>query len=851
MKNLFYLLLLLVIHLPAIAQIPTGYYDEAEGLSADELKTALYNIIKEHKEFPYTSGSTDTWDILKETDKDPDNPSNVIGLYSGFSMDAAAEYNGGDGWTREHVWAKSRGDFGTTMGPGTDVHHLRPEDNSTNSARSNRTFAECNEPFTDNSGTYSGATGSYTSSSDFVWEPRAEVKGDVARMIFYMATRYEGENGEPDLEVVDYIVEQYSSLPEHGKLTDLLIWHEEDPVDDYERNRNDIIYGYQENRNPFIDHPEYVASIWGDVSGPFVSVDKSGFSADFGSVLFGQSFVQSYNLNGYNLEGDVTVTVDAPFYLSLDNTNFSNSVVLTHTADQVTESFLIYVKFEPQQSDAQTFDLSITHSSANMTDVVLEVSGQEGEATISSIQQARAKGLGTVVDVTGVILGGENNSSSSRVLYDGTAGIVIRSPDGETNETASLVIGDSVVVSGAITEYANLLQINGAPMSVTLISQNATLPEPKELTIDEISEIYESQLAVIKNVRFSDSGQVFKGGGEDGNFEITDGTGTLAFRIGNAGHPLVGTTIPSGLYDVVGYIGQFVDDYQITPRNVEDVTPVETDPTPEEIITISSARDRPEGEIVKVKGVVIGGENNNSINRIVFDGTAGLVVRGTDLGHLSSTLVMGDSVEVSGGILDYNGLFELEDGVKITVLNSGNSLPAPQEITLEDLGEAYESELIMVRGVSVSGSGSFEPGNYTLTDDSGTAIMRIGSSANPIVSMELPNGVFDLVGYVGQDGGDYQIFPRLTTDITNIIEVLANNAKQKSDMIYPNPAVSDVRINIGDQELVKVEVYNQEGKLVLEQLLSKSLNVSSLKKGLYFVLATTEEEVFYSKLIKQ
>jgi hypothetical protein len=94
------------------------------------------------------------------------------------------------------------------------------------------------------------------------FEPRDAVKGDVARMIFYMATRYDGDNGEPDLEVVDH-VNTYPK-PEMGKLSVLLKWNIQDPPDDFEKHRNNIIYSnYQHNRNPFIDHPEYVTSIWG------------------------------------------------------------------------------------------------------------------------------------------------------------------------------------------------------------------------------------------------------------------------------------------------------------------------------------------------------------------------------------------------------------------------------------------------------------------------------------------------------------------------------------------------------------------------------------------------------------
>lgn len=249
----------------SFGQIPPGYYDPAAFLTGAALKAALNNIISGHTTYPYTSSSTDVWDILKETDKDTLNPNNVICLYSGFSRNAALEFDNGNGWNREHVWAKSHGNFGTANGPGTDVHALRPADESVNNARSDRWFAECTSPYTDGD----GPTGSYTSSTQWVWKPRDEVKGDVARMMFYMATRYEGENGEVDLELIDYLPTDNSSpLPLHAKVSDLYQWHLDDPVSNWEKNRNDIIYyNYQHNRNPYIDHPEFVAMIWGPDAG--------------------------------------------------------------------------------------------------------------------------------------------------------------------------------------------------------------------------------------------------------------------------------------------------------------------------------------------------------------------------------------------------------------------------------------------------------------------------------------------------------------------------------------------------------------------------------------------------------
>ncbi|MCY7947492.1 endonuclease [Bacillus atrophaeus] len=224
------------------------YYETAEGKSGEVLKSALHRIISGHTMLSYS----EVWTALKETDEDPANPNNVILLYTNESR--AKSLNGGSvgDWNREHVWAKSHGGFGTSKGPGTDIHHLRPADVQVNSARGNMDF--------DNGGSeHPKAPGNYYDGDS--WEPRDEVKGDVARMLFYMAVRYEGDDGYPDLELNDKTGN--GSSPYHGKQSVLLEWNKQDPVDDSERRRNDIIYDeFQHNRNPFIDHPEWADEIW-------------------------------------------------------------------------------------------------------------------------------------------------------------------------------------------------------------------------------------------------------------------------------------------------------------------------------------------------------------------------------------------------------------------------------------------------------------------------------------------------------------------------------------------------------------------------------------------------------------
>jgi endonuclease I len=256
----YFLLIFYLLYCTALnAQIPDGYYDSAIGLSDEKLKSALHEIIKGHIEFPYTNKETDTWDILKETDRDSKNPDNVILFYTGRSVNAAQEYNNKQGWNREHVWSKSHGNFKTAPGMGTDVHHLKPSDISVNSARGNKDFDVGGSFYID------GDDVTECKSDADSWEPRDAVKGDVARILFYMATRYEGEDGEPDLELVDAVNTYDLNEPGKGyfgKLSTLLDWHISDPVDSFEINRNHIIYSYQKNRNPFIDHPEFVAKIW-------------------------------------------------------------------------------------------------------------------------------------------------------------------------------------------------------------------------------------------------------------------------------------------------------------------------------------------------------------------------------------------------------------------------------------------------------------------------------------------------------------------------------------------------------------------------------------------------------------
>ncbi|GAB4319057.1 MAG: hypothetical protein Kow00127_11200 [Bacteroidales bacterium] len=258
-KTVFLLFLLGFYLFRVTAQIPPGYYDPAAGLSGTSLKSALHGIIDNHTSISYTQ----VIDALKVLEEDPANSSNVILFYKRTSQSKSTFGSGVNDWNREHLWPSSHGDFGTSIPEGTDLHHLRATDVTVNSDRGDKDFDNCQASGTQ----HPEATLCYYTTD--AWEPPDEVKGDVARAIFYMVVRYEGDPGESDLELSDFYTSTSSGNGYLGIKQTLLQWNEDDPPDTYEIDRNNTIYQYyQYNRNPFIDHPEYATLIWGDGFAP-------------------------------------------------------------------------------------------------------------------------------------------------------------------------------------------------------------------------------------------------------------------------------------------------------------------------------------------------------------------------------------------------------------------------------------------------------------------------------------------------------------------------------------------------------------------------------------------------------
>lgn len=333
--------------------------------NAEELKNALSVIIaKDHKQLSYKQ----VWSALTYADQDPADDKKVIEIYTGESISKYNNQTSGSGagkWNREHVWAKSHGFPSDSQWGYTDAHHLRPSDPGINTARSNNDFGACSD--TGEEVLFNGVgTGNYLNKTTDCWEPRDEVKGDVARMIMYMDTRYQGTDtattNMPDLIVVDRLTTTAEdSEPLIGTLCTLYAWNKLDAVDTYEQNRNNQVYKYQGNRNPFIDRPELVQEVYGAVCGddpnPALVVDGDIVTPE--SVTEGTAY--TIDASAITAGEGVTLTYKWEQIVAEEKTVVGDQAVLSLTAPMVkadeTLSFALTIS---DGSLATTKDVSLS-----------------------------------------------------------------------------------------------------------------------------------------------------------------------------------------------------------------------------------------------------------------------------------------------------------------------------------------------------------------------------------------------------------------------------------------------------------------------------------------------------------
>lgn len=258
------------------AQIPQGYYDSAQGLIGYELKTELKNIISNHTVHSYSS----LWNFFDDLDEDIyyENDGTLLDVYSenptgpdpyNYNLgpaDRCGNYTQeADCWNREHVFPQ--GFFNEQLPMKTDLHHILPVDGYVNNRRGNAPFGKVgNASWTSANGTKVGSC-NVAGHSGTCFEPLDEFKGDIARIFLYFATRYEDEVTssswkDPNIDNNNPLNGTNDQVYKDWYIEVLLDWHEQDPVSQKEIDRNNGIYNIQNNRNPFIDHPEWAEMIW-------------------------------------------------------------------------------------------------------------------------------------------------------------------------------------------------------------------------------------------------------------------------------------------------------------------------------------------------------------------------------------------------------------------------------------------------------------------------------------------------------------------------------------------------------------------------------------------------------------
>ena len=300
------------------AEIPTGYYNSAVGKTGAALKTQLYSITSSGYQ---TKTYDDLYTIYETSDRTPSGK--IWDMYSTCTWDFGSGTCGNysavcDCYNREHSIPQSW--FNEASPMKSDAFHVYPTDGKVNGQRSNFPFGECaNGTSLSSNAKGKLGTSTFPGYSGTVFEPADEYKGDFARTYFYFATRY--ENIMTSIGGDSFRGNVYPALSDWS-VNLFLKWHRQDPVSQKEIDRNNAIYVYQKNRNPFIDYPELAEYIWGNKMGtnwtlnpttdPILYSPSTGSSVDFGTVKYKQTIIKTVSVLGSNLTGDLTVTLSGP-----------------------------------------------------------------------------------------------------------------------------------------------------------------------------------------------------------------------------------------------------------------------------------------------------------------------------------------------------------------------------------------------------------------------------------------------------------------------------------------------------------------------------------------------------------
>ncbi|CAM1354464.1 endonuclease [Tenacibaculum insulae] len=846
--------ILLIASLSVFSQVPSYYNDVNLNQTSTALKNALATkIIATHNtNLSYTPG---VWDALKQSDLDPTNNTKVVLIY-GFS-DSDGNYvtdktrskdaNGGSAgtqWNREHVYPKSLGNPNLgTSGPGADAHHIRPADISFNGQRSSKKFATG----TGNAGDSSGG-----------WYPGDEWKGDVARMMMYMYLRY-GNQCLPSNVAIGTASSSDSNMIEL-----LLQWNAQDPVSDFEKQRNPIIQGLQGNRNPFIDNPAFATKIWGGPQAEDLFGNGSGATDT-------EAPTTPLNLIASNI---TETTVSLSWSNSTDNTGVTgydifngvnklatattNFYILNGLTAGTTYSFFVKAKDAANNVSTASNTINVTTAStpsSGFANDLLFSEYIEGSSNNKALEIANF--TGNVIDLSDYSIkkasnggGWSNTLALNGTLNNGNVYVIANSSASSTIKNKAQKTDTSVLSfngNDAIGLFKNniLIDLIGNPNSSTSFAQDKTLQ--RKSSINSPNTTYTtSEWNILSKDTFSGLSEHTIDGGTPvdttapttpSNLTVSNITKTsanLTWSAASDDTAVTGYEIYKGItkiatvtttnYTVTNLTASTTYTFSVKAKdaanNVSNASNSTTVTTKANIVTYCTAKGN-NASYEFIDYVAIGGIANTSTFN---NGYADFTSLTANLTYGNNTIII--SAGFSGSSytefwkvwIDFNqnGIFESNEEVVSGSSSSSANLSANFSVPTEALNGKTRMRVAMKWDAAPTACETF---SYGEVEDYS---VNIGASSK---------GIY-------------------TSTIT--AEKLGNETTIFNANISPNPTADFIKIKMTDNRTTTFKVFNVIGQEVLKGNVNHStINVANLKNGIYLLEINDGQRSFTKKFIKK
>ncbi len=863
-----------------VAQPPSGYYNTALGKQGAELKTALYNIIKGHTVVSYSA----LYSHYQHTDIKPNGK--VWDMYS--NCDFSWGENCGsysqecDCFNREHSLPQSW--FNSASPMVSDIFHVYPTDGYVNGRRSNFPYGEVN------SATYTSGNGCKLGSCVFpgytgtVFEPIDEYKGDFARTYFYMVTRY--ENVISNWNAPNVLNGTTFPAFTEWQLNLLISWHNQDPVSDKEINRNNYVYtSVQHNRNPFIDHPEFVAAVWGGsvVSVTGVTLSPTSISLNIGETSQLTATVSPSNATNKNItwsssnnsvatvsnsglvsavsQGNATITVTtvdgnftATANVSVTNSTVSvTGVTLSPTSlslniggtSQLTATVLPanatnkLVSWSSSNNSVVTVSNSGLITAISVGNAIITVTTVDGNKTAT----ANISVTTSVISVTGVTLSPTSLSLNIGGTSQLTATVL---PANATNKLVSWSSSNNSVVTVSNSGLITAISVGNAIITVTTVDGNKTATANISVTTSVIS---------VTGVTLSPTSLSLNIGG----------TSQLTATVlpANATNKLVSWTSSNNLVATVSNSG-LVSAISVGNATIS-VTTQDGNKTATANISVISPNHLPQISSTPVKNAVSETQYIYSITATDSDVNDSLIFSATKPSWLNFTDNKNRTATLSGTPTNEN---EGANSVSISVTDS-KSQPVTQNfvIIVEKINHAPSFTSIPQTDTLLVGD-TFSYQIVTQDVDNDEIMIQCTKKSSWLEFSESGNGKAILRG-IPEVAGTFEVILKVTDRIAtteqkfNIITKKPNSVENANFISYaipyPNPFFEETKICISlvKTEKVKISILDSKG-LIIKNLYEGKMergfhyfvwNPTSVSQGIYFLRFQTQNGVSFQKLI--